>query len=151
MARKVELTQAILDDIIRRVVEVAQPVQIILFGSAAHGEMTSDSDVDLLVVKEAQINRREHEENIYRNFFGLTIPVDVIVVTIEEKYRDKEDRSFQVPFHFAILRPMQPLPLLIIILAVRPMKSTFLDKLQRATRRIAHRTRSDLLLVFPAL
>lgn len=91
MARKVELTQAILDDIIRRVVEVAQPVQIILFGSAAHGEMTSDSDVDLLVVKEAQINRGEHEENIYRNFFGLTIPVDVIVVTTEdiEKYRDK--------------------------------------------------------------
>jgi len=91
MARKVELTQAILDDIIHRVVEAAQPEQIILFGSAVRGEMTPDSDIDLLVVKEARINRREHEEKIYRNFFGLTIPVDVIVVTKEdiERYKDK--------------------------------------------------------------
>ena len=46
------LDQQILDDIIRRIVEVAQPEKIILFGSAARGEMNRHSDVDLLVVKD---------------------------------------------------------------------------------------------------
>lgn len=49
--KKPELDQNTLDDIIQRVVEVAQPQRIILFGSAARGAMTRHSDVDLLIVK----------------------------------------------------------------------------------------------------
>ena len=41
-----------LDEIVRRVVEVAQPERIVLFGSAARGDMTRHSDVDLLIVKD---------------------------------------------------------------------------------------------------
>ena len=44
------LDQQTLDDIIRRIVEVAQPEKIILFGSAARGEMNRHSDVDLLII-----------------------------------------------------------------------------------------------------
>ena len=44
--------QKTLDDIIRRIVEVAHPEKIILFGSAARGEMGPNSDVDLLIIKE---------------------------------------------------------------------------------------------------
>ena len=51
------LDQQTLDDIIRRIVEVAQPEKIILFGSAARGEMNRHSDVDLLVVKEGAHRR----------------------------------------------------------------------------------------------
>jgi predicted nucleotidyltransferase len=43
--------QKTLDDIIRRIVEVAHPEKILLFGSAARGEMGPNSDVDLLVIK----------------------------------------------------------------------------------------------------
>ncbi len=43
--------QAVLDEVIRRVVEVAQPEKIILFGSAARGRMRPHSDLDLLVVR----------------------------------------------------------------------------------------------------
>ena len=46
------LDQQTLDDIIRRIVEVAQPEKIILFGSAARGDMNRHSDVDLLIIKE---------------------------------------------------------------------------------------------------
>ena len=46
------LDQSILNDIIRRIVEVAQPEKVILFGSAARGDMDRHSDVDLLIVKE---------------------------------------------------------------------------------------------------
>ena len=85
------LKPEVLDEIIRRVVEVAQPDRIILFGSAARGDMTHDSDVDLLVIKSGLQHRGSLEEQIYLSLFGLTVPVEVVVVTPEEveKYRDK--------------------------------------------------------------
>ena len=91
MAEIAERTPEILDEVIRRIVEVAQPEQVILFGSVARGEITLDSDVDLLVIKEPGINRREYEQKIYRNLFGITVPVDAIVVTTEDvvRYGDK--------------------------------------------------------------
>jgi len=45
----VAIDQELIDEIIRRVRSAATPQQIILFGSAAAGRMTRDSDIDLLV------------------------------------------------------------------------------------------------------
>ncbi len=42
-----QVSQEVLDKIIQRIVEVAQPERIILFGSAAREEMGPHSDVDL--------------------------------------------------------------------------------------------------------
>jgi predicted nucleotidyltransferase len=72
-----------LDEIVRRIVEVAQPERIILFGSAARGEIGPDSDLDLLVVK-AGVHRRRLAREIYRRLFGIPVPVDVIVVTPQD-------------------------------------------------------------------
>jgi predicted nucleotidyltransferase len=85
------MDQALLDEIVRRVVEVAHPDRIILFGSAARGETGPDSDVDLLVVKSGVSYRGRLEEEIHLNFFGLGTPVDVVVATPEdiEAFRDK--------------------------------------------------------------
>ena len=47
--KRQEPDQKTLDDIIRRIAEVAQPERIILFGSAARGDMTRNSDVDLII------------------------------------------------------------------------------------------------------
>lgn len=84
------LDPAILDEIVRRIVEVAQPERIILFGSAARGTMGPHSDVDLLVVKAGEFRRLEVTREIYRNLGGLDEPVDIVVVTPEdvERYRD---------------------------------------------------------------
>ncbi|MBI4494293.1 MAG: nucleotidyltransferase domain-containing protein [Chloroflexi bacterium] len=83
------LSQETLDEIVRRVVEVARPEKIILFGSAARGEMGPNSDVDLLVVKSGA-NQLDLARRIYMNLFGVGKAVDVIVVTPEdiERYRD---------------------------------------------------------------
>ncbi len=51
MEGKGTIPQDKLDLIIRRIVEVAKPEKIILFGSAARDTMGPNSDVDLLVVK----------------------------------------------------------------------------------------------------
>lgn len=72
-----------LDEIIRRVVEVAQPERIYLFGSAARGEMGFDSDVDLLVVKKVA-HRRKLAQEIYRHLIGTGRAADIVVVTPED-------------------------------------------------------------------
>jgi uncharacterized protein len=82
--------KTILADIVRRVVEVAEPERIILFGSAARGEMGPDSDIDLLVIKAGEFNRWQLTTAIYRHLRGKGAAVDVVVVTPEEVrlYRD---------------------------------------------------------------
>ena len=82
---------ALVDEIIRRVIEVAQPDRIILFGSAARGQMGPDSDIDLLVIKGGIASRRLLAQQIYVHLFGVAAPVDVIVVTPQdvERFRDR--------------------------------------------------------------
>lgn len=82
------LDQSILDDIIHRIVEVAQPEQIILFGSAAGGDMNRHSDVDLLVVKDGA-HRRHLAKRIYKSLHGAGAPVDVVVATPADVQRYK--------------------------------------------------------------
>ena len=84
------LVEETLQEIIRRVVEVAHPERIILFGSAARGEMDSNSDVDLLVIRSGEFDYRSIVGNIYMNLHGVGQAVDVIVATPEqvEQYRD---------------------------------------------------------------
>ena len=84
-----------LDAIVRRVVEVARPEKIILFGSAAHGEMTRHSDVDLLVVK-AGVHRRELAGRIYEKLYGVDAAVDVIVVTPADIERYKSSHALVI-------------------------------------------------------
>jgi len=85
-----EVRQQILDEVIRRIVEVAEPEKIILFGSAARGEMGPNSDMDLLVVKRGNFHRGHLTETIYMNLIGVGQAVDVIVVTSDdvERYRN---------------------------------------------------------------
>jgi predicted nucleotidyltransferase len=89
-AKKKTLSEEILQEIVRRVVEVAKPEKIILFGSAARGNMGPNSDVDLLVVKRGKYNRSRLAGDIYMHLHGVGQAVDVIVVTPEdvERYRD---------------------------------------------------------------
>ena len=74
----------VLAEAVRRVVEVAQPRRIILFGSAVRGNMGPDSDLDLLVEVEGPVNRFHKAQEIYRGLFGLGFPVDVVVATTED-------------------------------------------------------------------
>ncbi len=84
------VSEEALEEIIRRVVEVAQPERIILFGSAARGEMGPNSDVDLLVVKRGKFDQGRLTEDIYQRLYGVGQAVDVVVVTPEQvaRYRN---------------------------------------------------------------
>ena len=86
-----------LQEIIRRIVEVAQPEKIILFGSAARGEMGPNSDFDLLVAKSGDYHRGRLVEEIYMHLFGVGQAVDVIV-TPEDIIRFQDS-------HFQVMKP----------------------------------------------
>ncbi len=75
---------AVLQDIVRRIVEVAHPQRIVLFGSAARGQMGPHSDFDLLVIKAGPVHRGHLEAEIYRRLLGVGHAADVIVATCED-------------------------------------------------------------------
>ena len=81
--------ETLLDEIVRRVLAVARPDRIILFGSAASGQMTKDSDIDLLVVEPAPSNTRERSVEIRDAVGNIGYPVDVIVMRKERFERTK--------------------------------------------------------------
>jgi uncharacterized protein len=76
--------QPVLDEVVRRVVAVARPDRIVLFGSAARGTMGPDSDIDLLVIKSDVPHRRRLAQQIDLALFGIRVPVDIIVVTPDD-------------------------------------------------------------------
>jgi uncharacterized protein len=77
-----ETDDAMLNEIVRRLVETLQPERIYLFGSRARGETRRDSDYDLLVVvRERAGEGREMEQRAHGAMWGLRAPVDIVVMT----------------------------------------------------------------------
>jgi uncharacterized protein len=85
--KKGRVKRRVLAEVIRRVVEAAAPEKIIMFGSAARGDMGPASDIDLLVIKGGRFNRWNLTTAIYRHLRGVAAAVDVVVVTPEEVER----------------------------------------------------------------
>ncbi len=73
--------QATLHEIVRRILSVASPEKIILFGSAATGSMTADSDIDLLIIEQDISDRRQEYVRIRRALRDIAFPFDIILTT----------------------------------------------------------------------
>jgi predicted nucleotidyltransferase len=69
--------------ITRSIVRGYRPARVILYGSAASGKFTPDSDVDLLVVKDTKKNAWDRLKEVDR-YIEHTVPVDVLVYTPRE-------------------------------------------------------------------
>ena len=78
------LNDDLMNDIIRRIAQTAQPERIILFGSRARGDARPDSDIDLLVIKESTEPGFCRDAALYLALAGLNVPVDVMTFTPEE-------------------------------------------------------------------
>ena len=89
------LDQSTLDSIIARIVDVAKPEKIILFGSAARGCMDRHSDVDLLIIKEGA-DSLDLMARVYRRLHGVGAAVDAIVVSPEDVNRFKDSHALVI-------------------------------------------------------
>ena len=87
---KPSVSKETLDEIVKRILGVCQPDRVILFGSAATGRMTPDSDIDLLVVERGAPDARAQALNIQRELAGLPYPFDVIVMS-QERFDETRD------------------------------------------------------------
>ena len=76
-----QISNQIIDEIIKRIIECANPVKIILFGSFVRGEQTEESDIDLLVIEDNVMFRRKEMIKIRRALRDMRIPVDIIVAS----------------------------------------------------------------------
>ena len=78
-----DVDRKLIDEIIGRILAVTQAERIIIFGSAASGQMNRDSDIDLLVLKSAPGNPRQESVRVRQALMGLGYPFDIIVMDTE--------------------------------------------------------------------
>jgi predicted nucleotidyltransferase len=75
------IDETLLQDLVNRIVAAVHPRRIVLFGSAARGQMGPHSDVDLLVVMPDGAHRGDTTETIIHSMYGFRTATDVVVVT----------------------------------------------------------------------
>jgi predicted nucleotidyltransferase len=83
------LTHESFQEIVTAILSVSQPAAIILFGSYARGQMHEFSDVDLLVIRNAEFqegeSRRKELGRIYRSVTeACATPKDIMLFTRDE-------------------------------------------------------------------
>lgn len=83
-------SQEVLDELVRRIVEAVHPRRIVLFGSAARGQMGPHNYLDVLVVMPDGVHRRQTARHIYRTLYDLGMSKDIVMVT-ESDVRDYAD------------------------------------------------------------
>ena len=78
-----------LAEIVRRIVETAEPEKVILFGSTARGDAGPHSDMDFLIIKSTS-KKRELSTSIHRALRGIHESIDLVVASPEdvERYKD---------------------------------------------------------------
>ena len=76
--------------IVEKIAQELSPEKIILFGSYAHGNATSDSDIDLLVIWNTPLSYSERLRLISRLISPRPAPLDIIVKTPREIEKSKK-------------------------------------------------------------
>ena len=79
---------------INQIIELVSPEKIILFGSLAKGNVTKESDYDLLVLIKSVLNKRLVTQQLYKELVPFKIAVYLIVDTPENYEKYKKEKSF---------------------------------------------------------
>lgn len=77
------LDERLTEEIVRRIRSVTTPRRILIFGSAASGALTPDSDIDVLVIEDRVADARSERLRIRQSLRGLGWPFDIVVMTTE--------------------------------------------------------------------
>jgi predicted nucleotidyltransferase len=73
----------VIKEIVRQILTVAKPDKIILFGSAATGQMTRDSDVDLLIVEPDPSDQQNEYVRIIKALWDFDYPFDILFIATQ--------------------------------------------------------------------
>lgn len=75
---------ALLQEIVKRVVGIAHPLKIILFGSHARGDADQSSDIDLLVIADSEEPRYKRSAPLYGALSDILVSMDIMVYSPQE-------------------------------------------------------------------
>jgi predicted nucleotidyltransferase len=78
-----------LDEIVSRIVEVAQPEKVLIFGSTARGTTGPHSDLDILIIKAGRYHPRKVAGLIYHRMRGIARSIDLVIVTPQQVKENK--------------------------------------------------------------
>jgi predicted nucleotidyltransferase len=81
----------ILEQLVQRIVEAVHPLRIILFGSAVRGEMTADSDLDVLVVMPEGVHCLHTAQYLHQQIDNIACPIDILVATAPDLDKHKDN------------------------------------------------------------
>ncbi|MDE0460868.1 MAG: nucleotidyltransferase domain-containing protein [Caldilineaceae bacterium] len=86
--KMVQVTDALLEQMVEKIVAEVDPEQIILFGSRARGDARAGSDVDLAVVESEPFgqerSKRLEAARLYRTLSGFLVSKDILVYSRDE-------------------------------------------------------------------
>jgi predicted nucleotidyltransferase len=71
--------------VVRRIVDATAPIRIVLFGSHGRGDAGPDSDLDLFIEMNSDAPPRDRRLAIRRLLDDEGYPLDVVVMTPQEK------------------------------------------------------------------
>ena len=81
-------SDALLERMVRAIVEEVDPEQVILFGSRARGDAAPESDFDFIVVEAGPFDdgrsRHDEEVRLYRALAGCGASTDVLVYSRDD-------------------------------------------------------------------
>lgn len=78
-----DIDTSLIREIVDRLTRIAKLDRIILFGSGATGDMTPDSDIDLLVLRADVRDPRDESRRLREALTGLAVSFDVIVMSTD--------------------------------------------------------------------
>ena len=86
------ISQATIDEIKDKIIDLEDPQQIILFGSYAKNNATDSSDLDLLIVKDSTLPPSDRALELRWELAYYPFEIDLLIKTPEEfeKWQDVE-------------------------------------------------------------
>ena len=84
-----------LAEIVRRIVETADPEKVILFGSTARGDAGPHSDMDFLIIKSTS-DKWGLSTSIHRALRGIDESIDLVVASPEDVERYKNSHALVI-------------------------------------------------------
>lgn len=82
-----------LSDIVSQLKNSYKPEKIVLFGSAAAGITTKDSDFDLFLIKDTEDKLADRLQKVWHSIKSWEIPLDFVIYTPKEVQKAKKDGS----------------------------------------------------------
>ena len=82
------VTEDLLREMTKAIVDAVAPERVVLFGSHAKGEATPDSDLDLLIIEEEGFgqgrSRRKEMAMLWRLLARFEVPKDILLYSRDE-------------------------------------------------------------------